>query len=648
MKRFVFIVLSIMAVELAAQNPVISWGIFNLQSYSGLIGVEGLYRNQTTILANGKTEEPVTNQFTGRILLNTDSYLWHPNFMGINLNLDYNPGVTNEAFLVTPDRAETRTAESLRLMLLLFKQRPLSFNLFYNLSHSFTNREYTSNVETLNRDYGANLSFRNKIVPVSIRYINSAWNQLEISSSRNYINLRESLQADFNKSFGFGDKHNLIYAYEDYRRKYTNADTISNFVNNVRLQNYIPFNKNRTSNLRSLINFHDQQGNQTYRRMQINENLLFQLPFNFDISGNYRFTNLEDIFQKTKQHNLLSKINHQLFSSLRSSAYYELIDIDNTFYDEQTRQAGFNLDYKKKIGFGTWNIGYNFRNRNDDRDGRSSTLIVTREEKVLLDGETILLDYPYVDLASVIVRDETGTIIYDENLDYILIERDNYVEIQRLPGGQIVNGQSVYIDYLVLQPISFSYNTNNHGIKTGFDLFNRLFQVYYRYNEQTYDNIRFIDPAILKTVYQNVYGLRITKYIFSFGAEYDLYQSNIVPYETKRYFATISEQLSNIYFVINANYLDRYLIKDREYQRFFDFSGQINLKIQRSGKISFYMGYRNQEGRGIDLDLRNFKIEYSGRYRSLHLSTGIEVYKRNYLGESISYNGAFIKLERRF
>ena len=67
MKRFVFIVLSIMAVQLAAQNPVFSLGVFNLQSYSGIIGVEGLYRNQTTILANGKTEEPVTNKFTGRI-----------------------------------------------------------------------------------------------------------------------------------------------------------------------------------------------------------------------------------------------------------------------------------------------------------------------------------------------------------------------------------------------------------------------------------------------------------------------------------------------------------------------------------------------------------------------------------------------------
>ena len=257
-------------VELSAQNPVLSWGIFNLQSYSGLIGVEGLYRNQTTVLASGQTEKPVTEKITGRILLNTDSYLWHPSFIGINLNLDFNPGVKNETFLVTPNRSETRTAENIRIGLQLFKQRPLSMQFFYNISHSFTNREFTSNVETLSRDYGANLSFKNKLVPVSIRYLNSAWDQYEISTSRNYINLRESLQTDFNKSFGSGDKHNFIYSYEDYKRKYANADTVSNFVNNVRLQNYIPFNKNRTSNLRSLINLHDQQGNQAYRRFKIN------------------------------------------------------------------------------------------------------------------------------------------------------------------------------------------------------------------------------------------------------------------------------------------------------------------------------------------------------------------------------------------
>ena len=65
------------------------------------------------------------------------------------------------------------------------------------------------------------------------------------------------------------------------------------------------------------------------------------------------------------------------------------------------------------------------------------------EEQVLRDGEMTLLNKPYVDVNSVVVKDVSGTLIYQANFDYILLERAGYVEIQRIPGGLIPNKGTV-------------------------------------------------------------------------------------------------------------------------------------------------------------------------------------------------------------
>jgi len=48
---------------------------------------------------------------------------------------------------------------------------------------------------------------------------------------------------------------------------------------------------------------------------------------------------------------------------------------------------------------------------------------------------------------SVLVYNLNRTIIYQENIDCVLIRREDFTEIQRIPGGQILNGQEVSVDY---------------------------------------------------------------------------------------------------------------------------------------------------------------------------------------------------------
>lgn len=636
-------------VKLFAQEPIVELGFWKHQSLNGSFILEGIYRAQETVLISGFTEKPETQKYTGQIKLDSRSYIWHPNFCSLNINVNYNPGIKNEKFLIIPNRSETRTAEQLRLHSVFYKGRPLSLNMFFNINHNFINREYTSSIESMNKDYGGGVSYKNSVLPVSVNFMNSDWEQKELQTGRTFTNNHENLRIDLDKSFSRQDKHRLNYSCDDYKRKYGNSDDINNIVNSLRMQNNIFFRKDRRSFWQSMVFIHRQKGHQEYDRYQINENLTFSLPAGFTFTNTYRYAGYKQPLIKTKQHNFVSKLRHQLFRSLTSRVYYEYIDLNHTVYDEYTNRMGMALRYEKKIPGGNFSIAYEFFRRYDKRNSSPSVLNIFREEIILEDGSIAMLDNININPLSIQVKDENGTLIYQENIDYILIERDGYIEIQRLPGGLINNGQTVYADYIVQKSYSFDYLSNSNSFRAGFSLFNRLIETYFRFHDLNYGSVMKANDKILKTINQKVYGLRMTKNIFTLGAEVDIYESNVVPYQSTRYYFNVNKNFKNrLSILLNANLRKYELSSEREKQQFADIAGRVVYFLGLYSKVSLDGGYRFQEGRGIDLRLSNFRTEFSTRFRAVYLSLGLEMYRRNFAGEKINYNGGYVKIERKF
>ena len=145
-------------------------------------------------------------------------------------------------------------------------------------------------------------------------------------------------------------------------------------------------------------------------------------------------------------------------------------------------------------------------------------------------GTRLLFEPLIVEHGSVRIFDASGTINYRENIDYILLERDGYIEVQRLPGGQITNGETIYVDYTSRSVQSFDFSSNTNMFRFNMNLFNRLLEPYYRIYTRNYDSVNKADTKTLKTVLQRVYGLRLGWSFVNMGMEFDSYQSNVIPY----------------------------------------------------------------------------------------------------------------------
>jgi hypothetical protein len=273
------------------------------------------------------------------------------------------------------------------------------------------------------------------------------------------------------------------------------------------------------------------------------------------------------------------------------------------------------------------------------------------EEYTLSDNKIVLLRRPYILAQSIVVKDNTGTIIYQTGFDYILIEREKYIEIRRIPNGLIPNEGKVYIDYVARQPSSYKYAANNHVASANLSLLKGKLDLYYRFGFQDYTNLENTDFITLNYYTQQVAGLRAGVGFISGGVEYEHYKSSILPYNMTRVYVNMQKNAGTKWiFALNGNMQNYTMLNEptARIQRYADVAGKVEYSIIKQSKLNLDVFYRKQSGRGIDLDLITARLEFSTYFYQWFCKAGVEIYRRNYIGDKINFKGTYIQISRKF
>jgi hypothetical protein len=631
-----------------AQN---SSGIWHLRHISGEIDLKGQYR-QIESSFNEVNEDQRSTYLLSGIKLNTSSSFWDKDILLIDLGGAYSPELRDEKYITVPDRSEVRTLKKVDLMATLFNNKPVTLQGFYNFDQSYFNRELLTNVRSNNQQWGGILSLNNRFLPLTLTYRNQLWDQEEIQTGRLFKMDQESFQARASKSFGSRDRTEVLYSHNNYLYRYAELHQTSHVIDRVALNNNLFFDGNRKYNLNSRFTWYNQEGTTSFRRLELLEGLTLRLPHNFKVMANFNLYNLKDPVQIWDQKKIRAALEHKLYKSLTSRAFidYTRIKLEAaSLHAESDARGGVDLRYTKNIPGGILNLNYRYFRQAHSTEGVSGLLQILNEAKVLSDGDLTLLNKPYIELPSVLVKDVTGTIIYQVNFDYTLIQRGSYVEIQRIPGGLIPNNGEVYVDYAFIQPGSYSYAANNNQFSASLLLFSRLVELYYRYAVQDYPRVNQGDLLTLNYYKQHVLGLRLDVGFARAGVEADRYNSNIIPYKMMRYYLDVNWNFrSRLLFTLNGNIRDYRMIADEVNQLYANLSGKVAYQIRPRMKVSLEAGYLNQQGTNIDLDLLTSRAEFQAYFNKLQVRLGIEMYRRLYLNSEFAFNGAYLQFTRRF
>jgi len=643
------ILIAATAVKTGAQNASPSHSFWNQQSLSGHVRMTGLYRYQLSDF-NGLEEIQQSLYFLGGISLNSNSYMWDPDLVLLSLSGEYNPETRNEKYLQIPDRAEVRNLTNFDVRATIFNNKPVTINAFASLNQSYFNREYLTNIKSDNNQWGGIISLNNKIVPLTVSFRKMKWSQLELQTGRSFSMAQRDIEGRISKSFGQRDKSEVIYSHNNYLYTYDSQEELKNTIDRVSLSNSLYLDREKRYSLSSFVSLYDQQGSNSFRKNDIIERIHLQFFRNLRFTGDYSYYMMEDDYQSLARNRVHGALNHQLYESLSTSLFVEYSAVGQTVYDETNLKAGTEVNYTKKMPTGgRLNLGYRYYRHTFDMKSAPVTLRVTNEEHILSDARIVLLDRPFVETATVTVRDVTGTVIYQQGLDYIIIQRNNFIELQRVPGGLIADNQTVNVDYSAVQPGDYSYVANNHAVSGSLLLFDNLIEIYYRGAFQDYSRLAGADFLTLNYFSQNIYGGKLDVGFATAGVEYDNYRSNIIPYAGLRYFLTFNRNIrSRLLLSANASVFDYKILDDEVDQQHINLSGKLAYNISQRSKATFEAGYLSQSGRNIDLELLTARAEVTTVIRQLTLRLGVNAFNRQYLRSNFTFYGTYIELVRKF
>jgi hypothetical protein len=622
------------------------WGLTGL---SGEVKVGGLYRNQTTIRGDIEDNQQTT-RITGGMRVKTGCYFWNPNFMLLDVDAEYNPETHQEKYLIIPDLAEVNTLKNLDIRTVFLNQKVVNFGGNITLNENYSNRENLSDIRSRSKSYGGFLNLVNKYAPVSFNYQHSKWFQEEIQTGRMFNCTQSELRGKVQTSFSKWDKHDLEYSHSSFEREDYDFYRRKNISDQLILSDDFHFDKKRHYRLNFSTSAFDRKLNTNYTRISTIENFNAELPKNFHLYANYAFYHIVQESQTLNQNNANLIFGHKLFNSLNTDIFGGYINSSQTYYKGADSKLGFDIRYNKKIPLkGNLSLSYKYTWNHKERESSSLSVNVFNEEYTLTDGAMVLLDKPYITASTIVVTDITGTIVYQQNFDYVLNAQGNYFEIMRIPGGLIANNSTVYIDYTYVQPGNYMYDAANNNFGARLTFFKNLVELYYGFSNNKYLKLMQTEFLQLNSFTQNLVGFRLNYQFASGGIEYIDYKSNIVPYNSVNYFVQLQGRfLKHFEATLNGNLRYMTLTDQNIKQNFANIAAMLAYSIKSNTRISIQGGYMHQEYQSINLDQINATAEFNTSWRKIFFTLGFQLYNRNYLDEKINYTGGYVQIARRF
>jgi hypothetical protein len=611
--------------------------------------LEGFMKRQLNKLSDGISEDQKAIGYKVKAGIKSNSYIWSPKFLKLFAEAEYSPNALMENYIVAPDRSENTNAEKLNLQATLLDQTFIPINVFWNYNHGYTSRELSNDIEITGRNLGANLSILNPILPITFSYSNGGWKQTEITQNTSYLYYSDLSSMNINKDFGTFMANRFMLSYEDTKQKYSNYKELNSFITTGTFFNRTNLLTTSDTRLTTNASYQKRLGFQNYLRYDGTSNFSTELPEDFRMNVNYMYSNQTvDSVQNVINKPML-RLEHQLYLSLHSYGYVQFLDSKHTSYSEKMKTFALGFNYEKFIPTGKVYLDYEIRLDKNNRAANPVPLFSKDEEYVLNNASITILRFPNVRESSIIVKNANGTIIYQNNVDYSITNRGNYIQISRIPGGLIDNNSKVYIDYISDIMANSSYSVLSHQIGLKFKLLGNFLEVYDRYSGNNFFEVDTTAFQELQTIDRNIFGFETSFSNFNIGAETENFNTNNLPYYSFRSFLRYRNLIFDVLnFSFEGNMYYYQFKNDGKIQRIVDLVLLSDYPINKWSAATFNGSYRSQNDPSTISNIMSLRLAYIMNIYNAKITGGFELFNRTINKYSNYYTGFFLKLERRF
>jgi hypothetical protein len=623
-----------------------------LYGITGQLNLRGNYRESELNFGNEKIKQS-ENYLDGIMYARTQGFIVHPNFMFFNINGTFNAESRRAFYIGAPDFSEKTNSEGFDASALFFQKKKYNFNTNASYNSSIQNIDNLTRSRVISKLLGASFNYYNDILPFNVSYSHQKIEESTIGTNRSYNLDQRNFQAMANKSFSPLDHSTISYMHTENKSTQKEIGNIIPFyflnkVDMVEMENSLFFDQQKKYNFTSIIVNSHEKGYVIYNRIYGQQNLNLILPKHLTLFNYFNWGQNQQEGNKVNNMGFENTLTHQLFQSLNSSLVFEHIQVDQKFFEEKSNNLRLDLRYTKAIPTGKLNLNYAIYKEFQTTKTPSTAIDVIREQYTLDDNQITFLKNENVQVASVVVRDATGAIIYQLNVDYLLIEQKPYIEIKRIPGGLIANNSNVSIDYTTIKPDNYEYEMNGHSFGVSAIVFQNKLNMYYRWYNQDFNNVTGSYFLTLNYYTRQIMGFALDFSFIKGGVEYEKSKSSLVPFKSMRYFLVYQKVFRLFSFGLTGNLLDYQMENEQARRKDYNASAKIAYVVSRRTKMNFDYMYRTLHGGGINLELHTSKLEITTTIHKLYFTVGTEYYWNKNESSQSQFRQAYILLTRNF
>jgi len=512
-----------------------------------ILEVEGESRERTTKPSGGISEADELI-FDGAIGLTWDGSIYHPYLLDLWLYTEV--GFTRRDAEIrtdagTPqDRDQDDQLQRYDGRLNILKKKPYATTLL-GLRYDFDRRpDFFFRQRVIGERYGIRSGYRSGPWPVEVAVSHSDENT---TGSRVTDRQQDTLYLSTSNHRDNNSRTRISYTLDDIHNVENFRVTQDGPVQNFRLSDISYFGRDRLSRLLSNVTAFDRDSTPVpSRSLTWRERLSLRHQPHLRSDYEYMFGYRETGPSENNIHQILASLQHQLYESLTSTGDIDVyVTRDRSNGNEASTdryRGGFNEQYRKQLAdWGRLSAGLGVWLWHTDREVSGGLRQIIDERVRLASGQVTFLQEPFVDESSVRVTDTSATIQYIRGLDYILIERGDFTEIQRVIGGTIPDGAVVLVDYVVQSQPSGSYWTVENRSFFRLSYLNDLLSLYGRI--EIIDN-QGGESLVLADVSRRLLGVETKMRWLRAGAEYERNASDVLPFEGIRLFQNFSLKAS--------------------------------------------------------------------------------------------------------
>lgn len=574
---------------------------FTLNWWIAALEAEYRYQNDRQKNPGSPETEFTEHRFEESFTLETNSSIYHPNLCELNAAGSF--GLTQTEIKDDPgdDDWQFGIVYEWDINALFLRKENTTYTLYTRRTVDTVNRTLGPTLDNTITTHGAIVDMRNVMIPTRIELFYSDQTQTGLGDDNSDFTLTQTALL-WHSEYRPTDRNTftLDWTLSDVHES-SDSDSNDYLLNDFTFSHVYTFGAQNQHSIESSFNYYNQGGDRPLERMRLTETLRLRHSKSLETAYRYVFDRQDYADNTQTLQRGSAAFTHYLYKSLTTTGEAGLENIDQS--DEGgSRQifANLNFDYTKIVPLGTFDGGMGFawvRQENEPNDG----LNFLNQIATFNDPAPIILTSPSgVDPLTIVVTSANGLITFTPGVDYTVRELPTRVEISRVLGGRIEDGQTVLIDYTTLPAGGNTSTTKTFSLSLRYNFEEGILKglsPYFRFVDQT-QNIDYDDDFsnfIPNSFTDTLIGVEYRIWKFTLGFEQEWYDSTLSPFDATRYTVRyVDRWWRDTVFNMDARYEQIHYPDEDNNVDFLIVTATINHRFNADFNGSFTVLYREE------------------------------------------------------